>query len=120
MKIQDVKKECLATIGLSVEFSNSEIRSIDSLACKVGEAIDKAIDQQIKLMREFEGQQARPLKADEDNVPVVLDLKDVERIHWFLSLFGKTNSSSIFDEADKSLESTIRRINKDVFGDMPA
>lgn len=119
MKIQDVKKECLATIGLSVEFSNSEIRSIDNLACKVGEAIDKAIDQQIKLMREFEGQ-ARPLKADEDNVPVVLDLKDVERIHWFLSLFDNTNSSSIFDEADKSLERTVRKINKDVFGDMPA
>ena len=119
MKIQDVKKECLATIGLSVEFSNSEIRSIDNLACKVGEAIDKAIDQQIKLMREFEGQ-TRPLKADEDNVPVVLDLKDVERIHWFLSLFDNTNSSSIFDEADKSLESTIRRINKEVLGEMPA
>ena len=119
MKIQDVKKECLATIGLSVEFSNSEIRSIDNLACKVGEAIDKAIDQQIKLMREFEGQ-ARPLKEDEDNVPVVLDLKDVERIHWFLSLFDNTNSSSIFDEADKSAVSAIRRINEDVFGDMPA
>ena len=119
MKIQDVKKECLATIGLSVEFSNSEIRSIDNLACKVGEAIDKAIDQQIKLMREFE-EQTRPLKADEDNVPVVLDLKDVERIHWFLSLFDNTNSSSIFDEADKSLERTIHRINKDVLGDMPA
>ena len=119
MKIQDVKKECLATIGLSVEFSNSEIRSIDNLACKVGEAIDKAIDQQIKLMRESE-EQTRPLKADEDNVPVVLDLRDVERIHWFLSLFDNTNSSSIFDEADKSLERTIHRINKDVLGDMPA
>ena len=119
MKIQDVKKECLATIGLSVEFSNSEIRSIDNLACKVGEAINKAVDQQIKLMREFEGQ-ARPLKADEDNVPVVLDLKDVERIHWFLSLFDNTNSSSIFDEADKSLKFTINRINKEVLGEMPA
>ena len=119
MKIQDVKRECTAIVGISAEFSNSEIRSIDNLACKVGEAINKAVDQQIKLMREFEGQ-TRPLNTDEDNVPVVLDLRDVERIHWFLSLFDNTNSSSIFDEADKSLERTIHRINKEVLGDMPA
>jgi len=118
MKINDVKRECTAVVGISAEFSNSEIRSIDNLACKVGEAINIAVDQQVKLMRESKGQ-ARPLKADEDNVPVVLDLRDVERIHWFLSLFDNTNSSSIFDEADKSLEFTVHRINKDVFGDMP-
>ena len=46
MKIQDVKRECTAIVGVSAEFSNSEIRSIDNLACKVGEAINKAVDQQ--------------------------------------------------------------------------
>ena len=119
MKIQDVKRECAAIVGISAEFSNSEIRSIGNLARNVKEAIDKAVDQQVKLMREFEGQ-TRSLNADEDNVPVALDLRDVERIHWFLSLFDNTDSSSIFGEADKSLEATIHKINKTVFGDMPA
>jgi hypothetical protein len=119
MKIQDVKRECTAIVGISAEFSNSEIRSIDNLACKVGEAIERAIDQQVTLVREFQGQ-ARPLNVDEDNVPVVLDLRDVERIHWFLSLFDNTSSSSMFDEADKSLTADIHRINKTALGDMPA
>ena len=42
MKVQDVKKECLATVGLSIEFSNSEVNSIDRLLIDVNAAVEKA------------------------------------------------------------------------------
>lgn len=110
MNVQDVKRECTAIVGISAEFTNSEIRSICDLACKVGEAIEKAIDQQVALMKNSEGE-TRLLKSDEDDVPVVLNLSDVERVHWFLSLFDNTTTSSMFDEADKGFKSSIQRIN---------
>ena len=41
MKIQDVKKECTAIVGLSIEFSNSEVDSIISLVRDLNITIQK-------------------------------------------------------------------------------
>ena len=44
MKVQDVKKECLATVGLSVEFSNTEVSSLSHLLTNVSNAVEHGIE----------------------------------------------------------------------------
>ena len=112
MKVQDVKKECLANVGLSIEFSNSEIGEIDHLLWDVDRAINKAVDQQIQMIRGFEGG-TRTLKPGDD-VPVAIDLKNMKRIQWLLYQMTRCNHSDLFSEAYREYEAEISSINNSI------
>lgn len=113
MKIQDVKKECLATVGLSVEFSNSEINSIDRLLIDVDAAVEKAIDQQITMGKHFENG-CHTINEKTDHVPAAIDLKSLKKVQWLLYQLTRNNSSDLFNEAIREYESDIASINNAV------
>ena len=113
MKVQDVKKECLATVGISVEFSNSEVHSIDRLLIDVDAAIDKAIDQQITMMKGSEGG-CHKLDVDTSRIPVAIDLKALKKVQWLLYQLTRNSSSDLFNEAIREYESDIVSINNAV------
>lgn len=108
MKIQDVKKECTAIVGLSVEFSNSEIGSIDRLLWTVDNCIEKAINKAIANVKET-GKQYSP----ENDVPVEIDLRSIKKIEWLLYQMTRTNRSDLFNEVAKDYSIEIDTINKE-------
>lgn len=112
MKVQDVRKECSAIVGLSLEFSNSEIGCIDRLLWEVDNAVNKAIDQQITMMKNFE-QGTHPLDF-EDDVPAAIDLRSLKKIQWLLYQMTRVNRSDLFNEANREYEAEINCINNSV------
>ena len=111
MKVQDVKKECLATVGLSIEFSNSEVACIDRLLWSVNDAVDKAVSQKIA---ELKGNNA-PKELDfEDDVDVTIDLRSLKKIQWLLYQMTRTNRCDLFNEANREYEAEIASINNTV------
>lgn len=113
MKVQDVKKECLATVGLSIEFSNSEVNSIEKLLIEVDAAIEKAIGIQISTMKNFENG-CHKLDVDADHIPTAIDLKALKKVQWLLYQLTRNNSSDLFNEAIREYESDIVSINNAV------
>lgn len=110
MKVQDVKKECLAVVGLSVEFSNSEVNSIDRLLIDVDAAVEKAIDQQITIGKHFEGG-CHTLNDKTDTIPAAIDLKSLKKIQWLLYQLTRNNTSDLFNGAIHDYELDIAHIN---------
>ena len=107
MKVQEVKKECLASVGLSVELSNSEIGSIDRLLWTVDNAIDAGINQAISI-----GRNTGKQYDFEDDVPVVIDLRSLKKIQWLLRQFTKVNRSELFNEANREFNTEVNIINQ--------
>lgn len=106
MKVQDVRKECLATTGLSVELSNSEIGSISRLLWTVDNAIETGINQAIKI--------AKPTGKQydfEDEIPVSIDLRSLKKVQWLLVQLTRTNFSDLFNEANREFEVEVNSIN---------
>lgn len=106
MKVQDVKKECLAVVGLSIEFSNSEISSLSNLLSKVSDAIEKGI--------ETHKQQAEATKKmcdEKKDIPVVLDLKSLKRMEWLLTQLTRNENSGLFESADADYRAEVGYIN---------
>jgi hypothetical protein len=106
MKVQDVKKECTAIVGLSIEFSNSEISSLSNLLSKVSDAIEKGI--------ETHKQQAEATKKmcdEKKDIPVVLDLKSLKRVEWLLIQMTKDDTSGLFNIADADYRADVSNIN---------
>ena len=112
MKVQDVRKECSAIVGLSLEFSNSEVACIDRLLWDIDKAVDKAIDQQITTMKNFE--QGCHLLDFEDDVPAVINLRNLKKIQWLLTMMTRRNTSDLFNEANREYEAEINSINNSV------
>lgn len=106
MKVQDVKKECLATTGLSVELSNSEIGSIDRLLWEVDNAVETGVNQTIKIAK------AAGKQYDfEDEIPVSIDLRSLKKVQWILAQLTRTNHSDLFNEANRKFEMEVSVIN---------
>lgn len=112
MKIQDVRKECSAIVGLSLEFSNSEVSCINRLLWEVNDAIEEAVDQEIKIMKGFE--QGCHLLDFEDNVPVTVDLRAMKKIQWLLYQMTRTDRCDLFNDANREYEAEINSINNSV------
>lgn len=110
MKVQDVRKECLATVGLSIEFSNSEISTINSLLWSV----TKSIEDGIARAHQFAATQDMKYK-DKDDVPVTIDLKSLKRIEWLLVQLTRNETSGLFEQADADYRAELNFIN-----DIPA
>ena len=106
MKVQDVRKECLATIGLSIEFSNSEISTINSLLWNV----TKSIEDGIARAHQFATTQDMKYK-DKDDVPVMIDLKSMKRIEWLLVQMTRRDMSGLFEQADADYRTELNYIN---------
>ena len=112
MKVQDVRKECSAIVGLSLEFSNSEVGCIDHLLWEVDAAVEKAVNQQITIMKGFE--QGTKLLDFEDNVPAAIDLRSLKKIQWLLHQMTRTSRCDLFNEANREYESEINAINNSI------
>lgn len=113
MKVQDIKKECSAIVGLSLEFSNSEIGCIDRLLWEVDNVIERAINQRITMMKCSE-QGTKPLDF-EDDVPAAIDLRSLKKIQWLLYQMTRTTRCDLFNEANREYASEIDSINSSVF-----
>lgn len=106
MKIQDVKKECFAIVGLSIEFSNSEISSLSSLLSKVSDAIEKGIE-----THKQKAEATKELCDEKKDIPVVIDLKSLKRVEWLLTQLTKDDNSGLFNVADADYLSDVGFIN---------
>lgn len=110
MKIQDVKKECLATVGLSVEFSNTEVNSLSHLLTIVDNAVDHGVEAAKSTATENERQY-----SDNEKIDVSIDLKSLKRIQWLLTQLTRNEMSGLFEEADADYRTDLSYIN-----DIPA
>jgi len=125
MKVQDVKRECLANVGLSIEFSNSEVDSVVSLVRDLDISIQKGIrdlesftahTKQINSVFEQEDQGAHGrANINLDNATVTVDLKSLFRAFKLLDTISNHrafNSSGLFDGADTECEALVSKINR--------
>lgn len=107
MKIQIIEKECTARVGLSIEFSNSEQRAIETVGNKLGEAIDKAEEESKNFVKASQ----TDTKLDVSHVTVKIDLETAMRIHWLLGNCVNKNESGLFNTADNACIEAMARIN---------
>lgn len=111
MKVQIVERECSAKVGISIEFSNSEIDSLVRIALK----LDNKIEEKCKDAHQFVKASETGAKYNEsDDIPVVVDLKTLIRISWLLDKItnGKVRKpSDLFNEADGDYLATLESIN---------
>lgn len=125
MKIQDVKKECTAIVGLSIEFSNSEVDSIISLVRDLDISIQKGkadlasmVDHSMQINSELAAAEKGVYgntQFNPDNATVTVDLKSLYRAFALLNAItmGKAfYQSGLFKEADGELDLIIERINR--------
>lgn len=108
MKIQDVKKECLATIGLSVEFSNSEISSLNRLLTTVSDAVEKTVEETHTFVESSEG---RVVYKENDKIYCKIDLKSLKRVEWLLVQLTRKDTSGLFEQADADYRGDLSYIN---------
>ena len=112
MKVQDVRKECSAIVGLSLEFSNSEVGCISRLLWEVDNSIEDAISRQTEIMRTYKDDVK---KLDfEDNVPVTVDLRAMKKIQWLLYNMTRVDRCDLFNEANREYEAEINSINNSI------
>lgn len=127
MKIQEVKKECAAIVGLSIEFSNSEIDSIVRLIWDLELSIEKGygdlhsmIDCANAAASGFERRDAgviNNINIDSDNATITVDLKTLVRCQWLLNMITKDRAkkpSSLFDQIDDELAKRIESFKTDL------
>lgn len=125
MKVQDVKKECLASVGLSIEFSNSEIDSIVQLIMDLRQSIEKGysdlsemVEHTKQINSEFERADQGVMgksNVDPDKATVTVDLKTLVRCRWLLNRITNNranNPSSLFNQIDDEYSCTIKSINE--------
>jgi hypothetical protein len=106
MKIQDVKKECLATIGLSVEFSNTEVSSLSRLLTTV----DNAVEHGIEAAKSTAAENGKPY-GDNEKIEVLIDLKSLKRIQWLLTQLTRNETSGLFEQVDADYRTDLLHIN---------
>lgn len=106
MKVQDVKKDCLAIVGLSIEFSNSEISSLSRLLTNVSDAIDKGV----KTLH-AQAKATGSLCDEKENIPVCIDLKSLMRVEWLLTQLTRNENSGLFESADTNYRTEVGNIN---------
>ena len=106
MKVQDVKKECLATTGLSVEFSNSEVGSLSNLLWNVSRAVDDSIER----AHQMAATQQQTFEED-GPIPAFIDLKSLKRVEWLLVQLTRRDMSGLFDNADSDYRADFGYIN---------
>lgn len=106
MKVQDVKKECLATTGLSVEFSNSEVGSLSSLLWNVSRAVEDSVER----AHQMAATQQQQFKEGEQ-IPATIDLKSLKRVEWLLIQLTRRDMSGLFDYADSDYRADCNHIN---------
>lgn len=111
MKVQIVEKNCTAKVGISVEFSNSEIDSLIRIALK----LDDKIEEKCKEAHNYiKASQTGVGYNESDEIPVEVDLKTLARISWLLDKItnGRVrNSSDLFNDADSDYLATLESIN---------
>ena len=125
MKVQDVKKECLANVGLSIEFSNSEVDSIVRLIWDLNVSIEKGyndlssmVEHTKQIYSEFERADQGAMgkvNLDPDKATVTVDLKTLVRCRWILNAITNSrakNPSSLFDQVDSEYKTAIKSINE--------
>ena len=106
MKVQDVKKECLAVVGLSIEFSNSEIGSLSGLLRTVSDAIEKGAKQAHEIAKA-----AGKMYDEKEEIPVSIDLKSLKRMEWLLTQLTRNENSGLFESADADYRTEVGYIN---------
>lgn len=106
MKIQDVKKECVAVTGLSVEFSNSEVSSLSHLLTTV----DNAVEHGIEAAKSTATENGKPY-GDNEKIECPIDLKSLKRIQWLLTQLTRNEMSDLFKEADADYRTDLLHIN---------
>jgi hypothetical protein len=106
MKVQDVKKECLATIGLSIEFSNSEVSSLSHLLITV----DNAVEHGVEAAKSAATESGKPY-GDNEKIECPIDLKSLKRIQWLLTQLTRNEMSDLFKEADADYHGDLLHIN---------
>jgi len=106
MKVQDVKKECLATIGLSVEFSNTEVSSLSHLLTTV----DNAVEHGVEAAKSAATENGKPY-GDNEKIECPIDLKSLKRIQWLLALLTRDETSGLFEQADADYRVDLSYIN---------
>ena len=106
MKIQDVKKECLATVGLSIEFSNTEISSLSRLLTTV----DNAVEHGIEAAKSSATENKKPY-GDNEKIECPIDLKSLKRIQWLLTQLTRNETSGLFEQADADYQTDLSYIN---------
>lgn len=117
MKVQDVKQECLAKVGLSIEFSNSEVNAVHKLLWNVSTAIERGIEQAHKIAEET----GSKYKSGRD-IPVAIDLESMKRVEWLLTqCTHRKTSADLFVSADTDCEVDVDYINNELpeGGDKP-
>ena len=106
MKVQDVKKECLATVGLSIEFSNSEVNSLSRLLKDVTDAVNTAIETAHATAVATSEQY-----GEHDKLNATIDLKSLKRIEWLLVQLTRRDMSGLFEAADADYRAELGFIN---------
>ena len=109
MKVQDIKKECTAIAGVSVEFSNSEVDTIVRLLW----GLDRKIDKTVHEVSHALGQPLDVETGDDvyiDRIP----LKVLMRVRWLLNKITNNkayNTSDLFNQADAEHKEKIDIVN---------
>lgn len=125
MKVQDVKKECLANVGLSIELSNSEVDSVVSLVRDLDISIQKGkadLASHVSHIKQINSELANSedhgafgkAQFNPDNATVTIDLKSLVRAFMLLNTITNNrafNSSHLFDAADNVLDTMLTNIN---------
>jgi hypothetical protein len=106
MKVQDVRKECLATIGLSIEFSNSEVSSLSHLLTTVNNAVEHGIE----TAKSTAAKNGKPY-SDNEKIECPIDLKSLKRIQWLLTQLTRNETSGLFEQADADYRGDLSYIN---------
>lgn len=108
MKIQVIEKECVAKVGLSVEFSNSECASIKDVKTRVSDAIENAVKEATAYT---EAPRTGQKFKSPSEITVKVDLETAMRIDWLLSNFVRKEDSGLFCTADNLCLTTMAEIN---------
>ena len=108
MKVQEVTKEAtVAKTGISVEFSNSEIASIQRLTWTLDDAIEKG-----KSTAKSIAKAANKPYDGKEPISVSVDLRTLMRVNWLLGAFSNRFESDIFDQADGWYACEVEEINE--------
>ena len=106
MKVQEVRKECLATVGLSIEFSNSEVSSLSHLLRTVTDAIEEAIERAKEVAENTHEQY-----DEHDKIRAFIDLKSLKRVEWLLIQLTRRDMSGLFKQVDADYRAYLSYIN---------
>lgn len=108
MKVQEVTREAtVAKTGISVEFSNSEIASIQRLTWTLDDAIEKGKNTAKSIV-----ETSNKPYDEKESIPVSVDLRTLLRVNWLLEAFSTRFESDIFDQADGLYACEVEEINE--------